>query len=348
MKTPIKSYTFQELQSLIKEMGYPSFRATQIYQWLYQKDVESFESMTNLPQALKNELNKGFSVSELRLVDHQISRDKTNKLLFALKDGATIETVAIPSRDNIRLTVCFSTQAGCPIGCQFCATGLSGFSRNLQVNEIIEQILSVQKLLNRRVSNIVGMGQGEPFLNYENTLKALKIVNDPKGIGIGARHISLSSCGIISGIRKFSYEPEQYTLAVSLHSAIQSTRDTLMPSLKQHPLPALKKALISYTAVTNRRVSLEYIMIKEVNDTTEHLKELALFCKNLRCHINLIPINSTSSSQYKPSQNTTLFKWVNHLKKCGIETTIRDSRGSDIDGACGQLKNTYNKKKYLL
>lgn len=340
MNKPIKAYSLSELSHLIQELGQPAFRAKQLSQWLYVHHVRSYDEMTNLPAGLRDTLAERFPLHTPEVVDRQISNDGTRKYLVKYDDGICVETVAIPSRAGDRLTVCFSTQAGCPMACSFCATGKEGFLRNLTPGEIVDQVLLAQEDMGTRVSNVVGMGQGEPFLNYDNTLAALRILNDPKSVGIGARHMSISTCGIIPGIERFAGEPEQFTLAVSLHAAQQRTRDELMPKVTQYPLPALKASLLAYVGKTNRRVTLEYIMIKDVNDSEEALKALCSFCEDLLCHINLIPINAIPESPYKPSSSQTIDHWLTVIQRRGVEATLRDSRGSDIAGACGQLKNT--------
>lgn len=325
----------------MKELGQPSFRAQQLTEWLYQRHASSYDEMTNLPAALRAVLSERFPLTMPEIVNRQVSRDGTRKYLIEFDDGIRVETVAIPSRGGDRLTVCFSTQAGCAIGCAFCATGREGFARNLTPGEIIDQVLIAQDDMGKRVTNVVGMGQGEPFLNYGNTMAALRILNNKKGLEIGARHISVSTCGILPGIERFSEEPEQFTLAVSLHAARQGVRDLLMPNVARFKLGNLKSALQEYIAKTNRRVTLEYIMIDGVNDADEDLKALQKFCANLLCHVNLIPINAIEGSVFQPSEPETIDRWLNAIQKKGTEATLRDSRGSDIDGACGQLKNTF-------
>ncbi len=341
MDKPIKTYALSELPSLMKELGQPSFRAQQLTEWLYQRHVSSYDEMTNLPAALRAALSERFPLTMPEIVNRQVSRDGTRKYLIEFDDGIRVETVAIPSRGGDRLTVCFSTQAGCAIGCAFCATGREGFARNLTPGEIVDQVLIAQDDMGKRVTNVVGMGQGEPFLNYDNTMAALRILNNKKGLEIGARHISVSTCGILPGIERFSEEPEQFTLAVSLHAARQGVRDLLMPNVARFKLGNLKSALQEYIAKTNRRVTLEYIMIDGVNDADEDLKALQKFCANLLCHVNLIPINAIEGSVFQPSEPETINRWLNAIQKKGTEATLRDSRGSDIDGACGQLKNTF-------
>lgn len=341
MNTPIKTYSYDELVSTFKEMGQPAFRAKQVFEWLYQKAASSYDEMTNLPLALREQLAIDHPLHNPNIIEEAISTDGTRKYLLELHDGVIVETVAIPSRSSDRLTVCFSTQAGCPMECSFCATGKEGLTRNLTPGEIVDQIVIAQRQMGRRVTNVVGMGQGEPFLNYYNTLSALRIMNHSKGLGIGARHICLSTCGILAGIERFSNEPEQFTLAISLHAARQNVRLSLMPKTKPFPLPELREALVHYTNKTNRRVTFEYILIKGVNDTLDDLEALLTYCKGLLCHINFIPINAVPGSQYQPSTKENIDLWLKKMNAAGIEATLRDSRGSDIDGACGQLKNTF-------
>lgn len=344
MNTPIKNILPSEFDALVKGLGQPSFRSKQLFEWLYGKGAQSYDDMTNLPAKFRAQLAQEHPLRNVEVLEHAISSDGTHKMILQYHDGVCVETVAIPSRNGERLTVCFSTQAGCPMACAFCATGKEGLSRNLSAGEIVDQVLTVQRLLGRRVSNVVGMGQGEPFLNYDNVLAALRIMNSDKGLGIGARHICISTCGIIPGIEHFSHEPEQFTLAVSLHSASQATRLQLMPKTNSFPLPELKSSLARYIEITNRRVTFEYIMIDNVNDKESDLQELLQFCKGLLCHVNLIPINAVPESPFKPSKQQTIQKWIDVTAKHGIETTLRDSRGSDIAGACGQLKNTFTQQ----
>lgn len=345
MENDIKTYSRAEIEDLLKKMGQPRFRAKQIIQWLYQHGVSHYDEMTNLPTALRTRLAQEAPLTVPQLVNKQISADGTRKYVWKFADGARVETVAIPSRDVLpgetpkRLTICFSTQVGCPMGCAFCATGKEGFSRNLTPGEMVDQIILAGRDVGCRVTNLVAMGQGEPFINYENTLEALRFLNSPDGLEIGARHITVSTCGIIEGIKRFSTEPEQFTLAISLHAALQTTRNTLMPKMAASPLPALREALVNYTETSNRRVTLEYLLIKNVNDSARDLESLKQFGKGLLCHVNILPVNEIEGSPYQPSSPKTMKKWIDSLQSAGIETTLRDSRGSDIDGACGQLKN---------
>ncbi|WP_239442814.1 23S rRNA (adenine(2503)-C(2))-methyltransferase RlmN [Gordonibacter sp. An230] len=321
-------------------LGQPSFRAKQLAQWLYVHHVNSYENMTNLPVSLRESLSERFPLHPATLAERRISHDGTRKYIVEFHDGACVEAVAIPSKIDNRLTICFSTQVGCSMQCAFCATGKAGFERNLLPGEIVDQVMLAQEDMGQRVTNLVGMGQGEPFLNYENVLSALRILNYSKGIAIGARHISISTCGLLDGIERFSHEPEQFTLAVSLHAARQATRDLLMPRMATNQLPDLQRALRRYTQKTNRRVTLEYIMIQDVNDTEDDLEALQAFCSDLLCHINLIPINVLEDSSFRPSEPRIMRRWIESIQSCGKEITVRNSRGADIEGACGQLKRT--------
>lgn len=345
MPTPIKSLPFPEIYQLCEELGQPRYRADQLIQWLFVKQATTYDQMSNLPKAFREALEHDHPLVPTRLIDKQISRDGTRKYCLELADGARIESVGIPSLQTNAsgeprsLTVCFSTQAGCAMQCAFCATGEEGFTRDLSSGEMVDQVAFIQEDFGVRVSHVVSMGQGEPFLNYDATLQALDFLNDKKGFGIGARHITVSTCGITSGIERLGHDPHQYTLAVSLHSAQQVVRDTLMPRCSAQTLPRLKSALQSYQEASGRRVSFEYLMIAGVNDTDEALSALIDFAKGLLCHVNLIPLNDVEHSPLKPSAKQTIAHWQRTLQNVGIETTLRNSRGSDIDGACGQLKN---------
>lgn len=346
MKKAIQAYNISEIAQIIAELKQPRFRTKQLITWLYRDTVSSYDQMTNLPISLRKLLDADFPLIPLEVIDKQISSDGTRKYVFQCYDGTLVEAVGIPSFDKKErkdeakhLTVCFSTQAGCAMQCAFCATGEEGLVRNLSSGEMISQILEVQHDFNVRVTNLVSMGQGEPFQNYDAVLDALRFANSKDGLGIGARHITISTCGILPGIQRLAEEPEQFTLAVSLHSAVQETRDKLMPRCKNMPLLQLKRELLDYVSATNRRVSFEYLMIADVNDSERDLKALIDFINGLLCHINLIPINTVEGSSFKPSSETVQNHWVKELRAAGKECTIRNSRGSDIDCACGQLKN---------
>ena len=343
MNNELMTLTLPELTGLIEAWGFPRFRAKQVHEWIHRHHCTSFDAMSNVPAPLRQRLAQEYPFEEFSLVDRQVSSDGTRKYVFKLSDGCLVETVGMPThrQDGAieRLSVCVSSQVGCPMACAFCATGREGPTRNLQAGEIVQQIATVQKDFEARVSNIVVMGQGEPVLNYDEVLSALRMVNSADDLHIGARHITISTCGIISGIERLSDEPEQFTLAISLHSAVQSTRDELMPKVSQQPLPLLKTALKNYTQKTGRRVSLEYLLIKNVNDSDEQLRALLDLCRGLLCHITLLPMNPVEGAPFQPATEKTVRHWMRTLEAEGVEISMRKSRGSDIDGACGQLKN---------
>lgn len=346
MNTSFDMLSLHELRSYIRERKLPSFRAQQIIEWVYKKGVLSYQDMTNLPQSLRDTLTDELPFNTPTITDKQISQDGARKYILTFSDGTQVETVAIPSHEiqengePKHLTVCVSSQVGCPMKCAFCATGNEGFTRNLFPGEIVQQVLTVQRDFCIRVSHVVVMGQGEGFLNFDNLISALNILREV--CGIGSRHITVSTCGVLKGISQFSEVPHQYTLAVSLHSAIQSTRDTLMPRCITAPLDQLHSSIQQYYLTAKRRVTLEYLMIKGINDLESDLSALIDFCEGLFVHINLLPMNSIDSSPFQPSSKKTIQHWKTQLEQHGIETTIRNSRGSDIAGACGQLKNKLN------
>ena len=333
---PIKSLTIDDLKVEVTKANLPAFRTNQLLNWLYVKGVASYDEMTNLPKALREQFALEYPLFVPKMLERQISKDGSRKYLLELYDGALVETVALPSSDG-RLTVCASSQSGCAMNCAFCATGKQGLTRSLYPGEIVDQILVVQQDLEERVTNVVVMGQGEPFANYDATLAALRILNHPKLLNIGARHITVSTCGVLSGIQRLANEPEQFTLAVSLHAATQAIRDILMPSMKNQPLTRLKSVLNSYTQATGRRFSFEYALMKGMNDSNEDLTSLIDYAKGMLCHINLIPLNDIDDSPIKPVGRQVMERWLSALESANIPATIRLSRGSDISAACGQL-----------
>lgn len=340
MHTTLKQFTLNELQELLLTEGEKKFRATQIFDWLYKQHASSYDEMRNISQRTKSILAKQYPFTYPSLVHKQVSTDGTRKYLLRLFDDVLVETVGIPSANN-KLTVCCSSQAGCAMACAFCATGKQGLIRNLYLGEIVDQINVVADDFRQRVSNIVVMGQGEPFANYQAVIEALHILNNSRYNDIGARHITISTCGIVPNIKKLAHEGMQYTLAVSLHSAIQRTRNEIMPRVTQFPLTDLKEALEYYTRTTNRRVSLEYALIKDVNDSAEHLRALCSFCNNLLCHVNIIMLNKIENSPFAPVSESVRRLWLQELENHNIPATARRSRGADIDGACGQLARSY-------
>lgn len=332
----IKALDREGLRELVADLGQPSFRAAQLERWLYHRAVRSFAEMTDLPAGLRETLASRLALPFPEILERQTSADGTRKYLLRLGDGATIETVGLPTED--RLTVCFSTQVGCAMGCSFCATGVSGLVRDLAIGEMVDQVNLVAADFDRRVSNVVAMGQGEPFANYEAVLAALRFMNSPDALGIGARHITVSTCGLVSGIRRFAAEPEQFTLAVSLHSAVQATRDRLMPGVRTLPLPDLRSALIDYAESTGRRPSLEFALTSGVNDTDAELSALIAFCRGLLAHVNLIPVNPVAESGFSRSPAERVAAFERALRGAGVEVSVRAERGTDIDAACGQLR----------
>jgi len=332
----IRLLTLEELQDLVKELGQPAFRAKQLNEWIHDKNVCSFDEMTNLPAALREKLSERFSFNVPVELVKQVSKDGSRKYLLQFSDGVSVETVGMPNRN--KLAVCISSQAGCAMGCAFCATGLAGLSRSLTAREMVDQVLHVARDFGERVTSVVFMGQGEPFANFDATVQALRILNDPDGLAIGARHLTVSTCGVIPGIRRFAELPEQFTLAISLHSAIQGTRNQLMPGVKKYTLLRLHEAIQLYVEKTGRRPTYEFAMIDGINDTNPEMQALVDFCAGTLCHVNLIQLNNIPDSPFRPSPIEKVESLQRRLTMHGVETTIRNSRGSDIDAACGQLK----------
>jgi 23S rRNA (adenine2503-C2)-methyltransferase len=332
----VKALDRAGLEALVAGTGQPAFRAKQIERWLYQRAARTFAEMTDLPAGLRETLAGRLSLPFPEVLARQVSDDGTRKYLLRLCDGLQIETVGLPTDD--RLTVCFSTQAGCAMACAFCATGIDGLSRNLAPGEMVDQVSVVSQDFGRRVTNVVAMGQGEPFANYDAVLAALRFMNADSGLGIGARHITVSTCGLIPGIRRFASEPEQFTLAVSLHSAVQHTRDRLMPGVRGMDLPSLREALVDYANATNRRPSLEYALIGGVNDTDSELQALVSYCRGALVHVNLIPVNPVAETGFSRAPSERVRAFERALRSAGIDVSIRAERGSDIDAACGQLR----------
>ncbi|MBQ9004966.1 MAG: 23S rRNA (adenine(2503)-C(2))-methyltransferase RlmN [Atopobiaceae bacterium] len=334
--------THGELLAALEELGQPKFRAKQIEEWLWEKGATSFDDLTNLPKTLRASLAERYTLGGLTQLARQESEDGSRKYLLGLSDGAAVECVGMPTGQ--RLAVCASTQAGCGMGCAFCATGASGLTRSLTASEIYEQVMHVRDDFDTRVTSVVLMGQGEPFANYDATLGALRRMNSPEGLGVGARHLTVSTCGIIPQILRFAREPEQFTLAVSLHSAVQKTRNLLMPGVKRWSLLNLYEAMGTYVDVTGRRPTYEYALIRGINDTEDELASLVDFCRGTLCHVNIIQLNEVPGSKFQPSSEARAGEFVRRLERVGVEATIRVSRGADIDAACGQLRQRMLKK----
>jgi 23S rRNA (adenine2503-C2)-methyltransferase len=337
--TDIASLDLTGLAEGISALGQPAYRRKQLVAWLYQRLAPEFEAMTDLPAAFRTALAERYLLQHPEPVDVQQSEDGTRKYLWRFVDGVTAESVGIPAGD--RLTVCFSTQAGCAMGCTFCATGRGGFVRDLRPGEMAWQVALVARDFGMRASNAVAMGQGEPFRNYDAVLGALRLMNAPDGLGIGARHLTISTCGIIPGIEALAREPEQFTLAVSLHSAVQSTRDRIMPGVRRWSLDQLQGALIDYSQRTGRRPTLEFAMIAGVNDTPEEIAALVAFARGWMSHVNLIPVNPVAEASTSRPSDARIAEVAAALAAAGVEASVRTERGSDIDAACGQLSQRH-------
>lgn len=341
-KKDIKSYTPEELREEFKNIGIKPYRANQIIDWLY-KGVCSFDEMLNLPKDMRETLSEMYYINELKLLKKQVSKeDGTIKYLWELMDKNTVETVLMKYHHGY--TVCVSTQVGCRQGCAFCASCLNGFSRNLFPSEIIDQILFVQKDAEIKVSNIVLMGIGEPLDNYDNVLKFIRLANHHKCLNIGLRHITLSTCGLVDKVDKLAENNLQLTICISLHATTEESRSALMPINKRFSLEELLNACERYSKATGKRLSLEYAMIKGVNDSREDAFRLAGISKRLGAHINLIPLNHVPERKLKASDQDTVNVFYSLLKENGAIVTVRRRLGSDIDASCGQLrKKTFAK-----
>lgn len=338
MKTDIKSLTLKQLNTVIKEMSQPSFRAKQIYKWLHGSGCTSFDEMTNLSKDLREKLSDIYYISNCEIENKYVSQlDGTVKYLFRLFDNEYIESVIMKYKYGY--TICVSSQVGCKMGCTFCASTLAGFKRNLTAGEIESQIHSAQKDLGIRISHVVMMGIGEPFDNYDNVLSFLENVNNENGLNISMRNITISTCGIVDRIYDLMEKNLQLTLTISLHAPNDEIRSKTMPVNKKYPVDTLLKACRDYAEKTGRRVSFEYTLIKGVNDSEENALELAEKLKGSLCHINLIPVNDVKERGNIRSSNETILKFSNVLKRNGINATIRRTLGADINASCGQLRH---------
>ncbi|MBI0578444.1 23S rRNA (adenine(2503)-C(2))-methyltransferase RlmN [Neobacillus cucumis] len=345
-KPSIYSLQLHELKEWLSENGEKPFRAEQIFDWLYKKRITSFDEMSNLSKDLRDKLEHHFVVTTLKTVIQQTSSDGTIKFLFELHDGYSIETVLM--RHDYGNSVCVTTQVGCRIGCTFCASTLGGLKRHLEAGEIVAQVVNVQQALDEtdeRVSSVVIMGIGEPFDNYDNMLSFLKIINHDKALNIGARHITVSTSGIIPKIYQFADEDMQINFAISLHAPNTELRSRLMPINKAYKLDDLMKAVRYYIDKTGRRISFEYGLFGSVNDSVEHAEELAALLKGIKCHVNLIPVNYVPERDYVRTPKNQIFAFEKTLKKRGINVTIRREHGHDIDAACGQLRAKERKEE---
>ncbi|GFZ29685.1 putative dual-specificity RNA methyltransferase RlmN [Clostridium zeae] len=336
----ILDLTLDELKSWMKANNEGAFRAKQILEWVYKKHTFEFKEMTNISKALveKLENNFYFGIPEIKEIYTSIN-DDTKKLLLEFKDGNLIEAVIMKYKHGN--SICVSTQVGCRMGCKFCASTLNGMVRNLTTGEIMAEILVGEKILGERISNVVLMGSGEPFDNFENVMKFLELVNADYSLNIGQRHITLSTCGIVPKIKEFADKNTQITLAISLHAFSDEKRKQIMPIANKYSIKEILDACDYYIKNTKRRVTFEYSLVKDVNDSKEDAKALAGLLKNMLCHVNLIPVNEVVENSFKRSSKKTIEEFESILKSYGVEVTVRREMGTDINAACGQLRRSY-------
>ena len=334
-KIILSGQTQDEFEKLAEKLNVSKFRARQIHNWIYLKSVKTIDEMTDLSKDFREKLSEIAEVSDVEITTKQISQDGTIKYLIKYPDGNCVETVLMRFDNRANLTACVSSQIGCAINCAFCATGKRGFIRNLTTSEIVEQVLTIQRDTGLRVTNVVFMGQGEPLLNLGNVLPALKIFNE--NFQIGARRITISTSGVIPQINKLAELDMQSTLALSLHAPVSEIRKQIMPIENKYPLPELKKALKNYIDKTGRRITIEYLLIKDLTDTLEMAKQTSIFLRDLKCNINLIPYNPIDKNDFQKPSNNSVMRFKSILEHSGKKVTIRLERGADIDAACGQL-----------
>ncbi|MEO7318701.1 MAG: 23S rRNA (adenine(2503)-C(2))-methyltransferase RlmN [Chthoniobacteraceae bacterium] len=343
-RTPIKSLTLDDLGARLAALGQPAYRAKQVAEWIYDKRVKAFDGMSNLPAALRSQLAAEFVFDDLKPVGTLGSEDTTRKYLFALGDGALIEAVLIPASPALygeasdRRTICVSTQVGCAYGCKFCASGLDGWSRNLSAGEIVDQVLRVEEISGEKINNIVFMGMGEPMANYANLMKAITIINAPWGIGLGARHITISTSGLAPQIRELAEQPLQVRLAISLHGATDEVREKIMPVNRKYPLAVLLEACAYYAERKSQRLTFEYILIDGVNDRAEDAAALVRVARKIGAKVNCIPYNVVDGLDWKRPSEARQDAFMGILENAGTPATIRREKGHDIAAACGQLR----------
>ena len=335
----IYGLSLKDLENYLIENSMKPFHGKQIFRWLYHKRVRSFDEMSDISKKMIEKLKEDFSMEELGIVSMQTSKDGTKKFLFEMDDGSLVESVLMVF--DYGFSACLSSQVGCNMGCNFCASGLLKKQRDLRSDEIVSQALMIQRELDKdgeRLGNIVVMGTGEPFDNYDNVMKAMSIINEPLGLEIGARHISISTCGLVPGIRRFAKENLQYNLAISLHAPNNALRDTLMPINKAYPLEVLFDALHEYCSLNNRRLTFEYLLLKDVNDSPKQADQIAELLIGMNAYINLIPYNKVDEKDYETSSDENALRFYDLLKKRNVAVTLRQKKGDDIDAACGQLR----------
>ncbi len=331
----ILDYDFNGLKNKLESEGLESYRATQIFDWIYQKHIISFAAMTNISKSLRESLSLKFSIDLPELVKKSKSADGTVKFLWKYRDGNTVESVILRYPD--RTSGCISSQVGCPLNCAFCATGMSGYIRNLTSGEIIGQILGMEIEENEKINNIVFMGMGEPMLNYDEVMRVIRVITDPKAFKISQRRVSVSTAGIVDGIIKISNEPLDIVLSISLHAPTDEKRSSIMPINKKYNLKSLIDSVKEYQRIKNRRVTFEYILFDHFNDTIEDAKNLVKLLEDIKCNVNLIRYNDTGSGFLKSTEQRAS-EFEKFLKENGVEAVLRAEKGSDIDAACGQLR----------
>ena len=340
----IKSLDYDELLETMAQLGEKTFRGKQVYQWLHEKSVTSFDEMTNLSKALREKLQQQCYIAPVTEITKLTSKDKaTSKFLFGLKDGSVIESVLMKYKHGN--SVCISSQVGCRMGCNFCASTLGGLERNLTVSEMLGQIYAIQNISGERVSNVVVMGTGEPMDNYDNFVKFVRMLTDEHGYNISQRNITVSTCGLVEKIKQLADEKFSITLAISLHAPNDEARRRLMPVANKYSIKEIMEACDYYFEKTGRRVSFEYSLVQGENDSEEFAKQLGALLKGKNCHVNLIPVNPIKERDYKDSDATFVKNFKVTLEKLGINVTIRREMGRDIDAACGQLRRSYINKK---
>ena len=332
----IYSLTIEEMEEFFISNNSKKFHADQLFSWIYEKRIESYEEVTNIKKDILDIIGKEFSIKRLNIVNIEEDKDVC-KYLFELSDKEHIEAVLM--RHDYGNSICISSQVGCNMGCKFCESGRRKRVRNLDTSEMVLQILMIEKLLKERISHVVVMGIGEPFDNYDNLIKFFKIINHPKGLAIGARHITVSTCGIVPKILEFSEFPLQINLAISLHAPNNEIRNKIMPINKKYPIEEIIEAIKIYLKRTNRRVTFEYILLKDINDSASCARELALLVKGINCYINLIPYNETNNIDFVRTNTIQIMKFYDILKRNNVNVTIRREFGSNISAACGQLRS---------
>lgn len=342
MKSSLFQYTFEEMQELVLAMGEPKFRAKQIWEFIYQKRVKSIDDMHNLPAALKEKLKSAYSLFDMKIIHTQGSAESsTRKYLIALRDSHQVEAVLMKYEHGN--SICISTQVGCRMGCTFCASTLDGLARNLEAYELWQQIALVAADAGLRVSHVVLMGSGEPLDNYANVLKFIRTASNEAYLNIGQRHITVSTCGLVNKIDLLAQEKLQITLAISLHNPFNDARSSIVPVNKKWPVEELMAAVDRYIAATNRRVTIEYTLIKGVNDTEDHSKALIALLRGKLIHVNLIPVNPIAERDFQPTEKKHVTAFRQRLEKGGLNVTVRRELGDDIDAACGQLRRSYER-----